>query len=44
MCLVQAIELIACTINITLLGLNGRDGRRIAARLRHCQTDAVSGS
>jgi len=31
---VQAIELIAGAINLTLMGLNMRDGLRMAGRLR----------
>lgn len=32
---VQAIELMAGAINLTLMGLNARDGMRMAGRLRH---------
>lgn len=34
---VQAIELVAGAINLTLMGLNVRDGLRMAGRLRHNQ-------
>lgn len=44
MYLVQAIEVIALAINSPHLGLDVRDGPRIAARLRHCQVGAVRGS
>ncbi len=42
--LVQAIELVAGTVNLMLMGLKVRDGLRMAGRLRHGQTGATSGS
>ncbi|MCV2368210.1 hypothetical protein [Roseateles oligotrophus] len=38
---VQAIELIAGAINLTLMGLNARDGLRMAGRLRSRPTPAA---
>lgn len=39
--LVQAIELIAGATNLTLMGLNARDGLRMAGRLRNSPTAAA---
>ncbi len=42
--LVQAIELIAGVVNLTLMGLNARDGLRIAGRLRMRPTASMKAS
>jgi hypothetical protein len=40
---VQAIELVAGAVNLTLMGLNVRDGLRTTGRLRHDPSDATRG-
>jgi hypothetical protein len=40
-CVVQAIELIAGAANLTLMGLNARDGLRMAGRLRRSPSAAA---